>query len=124
MDIIECIKKNDWYVHKSDDGAYNAEREIALIKGAIEFEFFQSVGCQKLYYRTTEYKMIYPECEYNTAWDYIQSVSGTITSVEDNFDSVMKDELLNGALGNVRLNRINFIVKILTNGKDCEPCAC
>ena len=125
MEIIECIRKNEWYIHKSDDSPYNAEKEIALIKeSATEFDYAFSVGCQKLYNRTLKYKLLYPSCEYNTAWTYIRSVSGTVISIETDFDEIMKDENLERALGNVRINRINFEIKTLTNGKDCEPCVC
>jgi hypothetical protein len=125
MEIVECIKKNDWYVHITDDGAYNAEREIALIKdNQSNFELAYTVGCTRLYFQTIQYKLIYPIDNYNDAWTYIKSVKGLIKTVETSFDEVMKDENLQGALGNVRLNRIIFEIKTLTNGKDCNTCVC
>ena len=125
MEIVECIKKNDWYVHLADDGAYDVEREIALIKeNSTDYEFTFSVGCNKFYNATHKYKMLYPTSNYNDAWNYISSKKGNITSIETDFDEIMKDEGLQGALGNVRLNRINFEIKTLTNGKDCKPRVC
>lgn len=125
MEIVECIKKNDWYVHLNGDSAYNAEREIALIKeSATDYEFALSVGCNRFYNATFKYKLIYPIANYNDAWDYVVSKKGLITSVETDFDAIMKDEGFDVALGNVRLNRIDFEIKTLTNGKDCEPCKC
>lgn len=125
MEIIECVRKNDWYVHKEGDDAFNIESEIALIKeNSTEYDFTFSVGCNKFYNATHKYKMLYPTTNYNDAWNYIASKKGNITSVETDFDEIMKDENLNGALGNVRINRINFEIKTLTNGKDCEPCKC
>lgn len=125
MDIRECIRKNELYVHKTDDAAFNPEREIALIKdGSTPYEFAFRVGVSNLYNKTEVWKMLYPVDAYNEAWTYVKSVKGKITSVEDDFDAVMKDENLSGALGSVRINRINFEIKTLTNGKDCEPCEC
>lgn len=125
MEIIECIKKNDWYVHINGDSAFNSEREIALIKeNATEYDFVFSVGCNKFYNAIHKYKLIYPTVNYNDAWQYVFSKKGNITSIETDFDTIMKDEGLQGALGNVRLNKINFEIKTLTNGKDCEPCKC
>ena len=124
MEIVECVLKNNMYIHKLDDGALNFEKEIGLYEISNSFEFAYKVGCNKLYNKTTKYKLLYPDCNYNQAWEYVKSVQGMITSVEHNFDAVMKDENIQNALGNVRINRLNFDIKTLTNGKDCEPCAC
>ena len=51
-------------------------------------------------------------------------MNGGILSIENDFDAVMKDEKLERLLGNVRLNRMVFELKQITNGKDCEPCEC
>lgn len=125
MEIVECIRKNDWYIHVTDDGAYNAEREIALIKdSSSNFELAYPLGCTRLYFQVITYKLIYPVANYNDAWNYIKGVKGLIKTVETDFDAVMKDEKLGKALGNVRLNRIVFEIKTLTNGKDCNTCVC
>ena len=124
MEIVECIIKKDMYIHKLDDGALNFEKEIGLIEISNAFEFAFSVGCNRLYYKTTKYKLLYPDCNYNDAWNYVKSVHGLITSVETNFDAIMNDENIQNALGNVRINRLNFDHKILTNGKNCDSCIC
>ena len=124
MEIIECIIKDGMIIHKDNDAAINFEKEIALIKTAQEFEYAFSVSCQKIYNLTTSYKLLYPVGDYNTAWDYIKTAKGMITSISDDFDTVMNEEGLSEALGNVRINRIEFEIKTQTNGRNCEPCKC
>lgn len=125
MEIVECIKKNDWYIHRLDDSALNLEREIALIKSEPDkFELAYRLGCDRVYNKTEFWKMLYNCSDYNEAWEYIKDNKGTISEVNDNFDEVMKDEGLNMALGNVRVSRILFTIKTMTNGKDCGDCEC
>ena len=125
MEIVECIRKNDWCVHRLDDGALNLEREIGLIKSESDkYELAYRLGCDKIYNKTESWKMLY-DCEhYNEAWQHISDNKGTIVEVNDNFDEVMKDEKIEMALGNVRISRILFTIKTMTNGKDCGDCEC
>lgn len=124
MQVIKCIKKEGFYIHENDDGAFNPENEIALIELENEFEYAFSLGCDKIYLKTTSYKMLYPEKHYNIAWDYINATKGNLTSIEKDFETVMKEDGLTVALGNVRMNRVNFEVKTHTNGRNCDVCVC
>lgn len=125
MEIIEVVRKNDMYVDKKTDRAINFENQIGLfVNGQATFDFFQKVGCDKLYYKSTSYKLLYDEKYYNEAWAKVKEMKGLLTSIESDFDNIMKDEKLERALGNVRINRMIFQTKVMTNGKDCEPCEC
>jgi len=122
--IVQCVKKNDMYVHLLDDMAFDPEREIALIETDRTFDFAFSIGCDRIYTQTQKFKMLYAERMYNEALAYVSDNNGMLSSVDIDFDTVMKDENLNAALGNVRINRLNFTLKKTTNGKNCEPCTC
>jgi hypothetical protein len=122
--IVECIKKNDMYVHRLDDMAFDAEREIALIETERSFDYAFSIGCDRIYTQTQKFKMLYAEGFYNKAWTYINEIKGMLDSIEVDFDKVMNDEGLQGALGSVRINRLTFTVKRTTNGKNCDVCVC
>ncbi len=124
MNIVEVIKKNDWYVTKINDTALNLEREIGVFKIDSSFEFFQRIGCNKVYYRTDVFKSLYPQKNFNDLWNYIKELDGTITKIENDFDAIMKDENIQGALGNIRIYRLTYEIKTLTNGKDCADCEC
>lgn len=125
MEIVECIKKNDMYIQVKDEKAYNPETDIALIKdGSTPFEFAYNIGFIKMYNKVETWKLLYPDTNYSEAWQYVKEIKGTITSNDTNFEEVMTDENLTGILGNIRINRLNFEIKTLTNGKNCEPCEC
>lgn len=125
MEIIEVVRKNNMYVGKRTDMAIDFETQIGLfVNGQSSFDFFQKVGCEKLYYMSTSYKLLYDERKYNEAWEKVKEMNGLLTSIESDYDTVMKDERLENALGNVRINRIIFQTKVVTNGKNCEPCEC
>lgn len=124
MEIVDVILKDNMYIVKSTDVAINFEKQIAIFSEPKEYEYAFSAGCNKMYNETSTYKAIYPEKSYNDVWTYIKAQNGTIRLIEDNFDEIMKDENLQGALGAVRLNRITYTVKRVTNGKDCNDCVC
>ncbi|HON21122.1 MAG TPA: hypothetical protein PLW70_07295 [Bacteroidales bacterium] len=125
MEIVEVVRKNDMYIGRNTDMALNLETQIGVFQnGGASFDFLQKVGCNRLYSKTTTYKILYNEKNYNEAWQYVQDMNGGILSIENDFDAVMKDEKLERLLGNVRLNRMVFELKQITNGKDCEPCEC
>ena len=125
MEIVEVVRKNDMYIGRNTDMALNLETQIGVFQnGGASFDLLQKVGCNRLYSKTTTYKILYNEKNYNEAWQYVQDMNGGILSIENDFDAVMKDEKLERLLGNVRLNRMVFELKQITNGKDCEPCEC
>lgn len=125
MEIVEVVRKNDMYIGRNTDMALNLETQIGVFQnGGASFDFLHKVGCNRLYSKTTTYKILYNEKNYNEAWQYVQDMNGGILSIENDFDAVMKDEKLERLLGNVRLNRMVFELKQITNGKDCEPCEC
>ena len=123
MDIVQFIPKNGVLV-TDDDRAFNAEQEAALIKSTEDtlvpkFRY----NCQIAYDKTEKWKILTSENS-NDIYDYIDSVKGRITSKDDDFEKVMKEEGLTDLLGKVRIMRINFEIKTITNGKNCDPCVC
>lgn len=125
MEIVNVTLNNNIYVRTDNNAAWNPEREIALVQdGSPVYELAYRVGGQKLYNIITNYKALYMADNYADVWQYIKANNGTITSKDDNFDEVMRAEGLEDILGNVRIYRINFTTKIMSNGLNCEPCKC
>lgn len=125
MEVVEVTQNNGVYVRIDDGAAWNPEREIAIVQvDSPTYDLAYRLGSHRLYNITINYKILYPESKYNDAWKYINDIKGTITSVDDNFDVVMPDEGLTEIMGNVRIARINYSIKKMSNGKDCDDCKC
>lgn len=111
-------------VHADDSGGFNPESEIALVKGTNTYALKFKQGCKYIYDKVQRYKVILQKTGNNQVNEFIQSNKGHITSIDEDFDKVMREENLTDIMGNVRLIRINYEIKSVTNGKDCEPCIC
>ena len=123
MDITRFISKNGVLV-SDDDRAFDAEIEAALIKdGAATFEEKFRFGCNIAYQKTQKYKVLTTKQDADID-EYIRSVRGIVTEIDDDFEKVMKDEGLQDLLGKCRIIKINFETKTTTNGRNCDDCEC
>jgi len=121
MEIVFCEKKNNMLVH--DEQGWNPETEIAIYKvGTQPIPTFK-IGCEQIYNYVTTYRVL-SVGNNNLIHDYIKNIKGKITAFDDNFETVMRDEGLENALGNTQIIKIEFTTTIATNGKNCNPCEC
>lgn len=123
MEIISFISKNGVLVTQ-DDRAFNAEQEAALVRDGIPtFVPAFTYGCERAYNKTEKFKLLTTKQDSDID-DYISSVKGIVTGIDPDFEKVMKDNGLQDLLGKTRIIQINFEVKTVTNGRNCEPCEC
>ncbi len=121
MEIVFCQKKDGKLVH--DQQGWNPEHEIAVYEVSNVFNPIFKLGCTQIYNKVTSYKILTTENN-DDVYNYISSLNGKITSIDNDFDKVMRDEQLENALGITQIIRINFTTTIATDGKNCEPCVC
>lgn len=123
MDITTFISKNGVLVSE-DDRAFNPEQEAALVKdGSADFAEKFRYGCNIAYDRVQKWKILTTEQDEDID-DYIRSVRGIVTEIDDNFEKVMKDEGMQDLLGKCRIIKISFETKTVTNGRNCDDCEC
>lgn len=111
------------YLVTKDERAYNSEEDIAIIKGVTNFSLKQKIGCDALYNVTENYRALFKNFD-KELFLFISEMGGVITSIDEDFDRIMKAEKLEKSLGLTRIKMIRFTVKKTTNGIDCEPCEC
>jgi hypothetical protein len=124
MEIVECIVKNKMLVHADDSGGFNPEFEIAIIKSKSTSTPKFKVACNTIYDNIQPWRALLQQKDSAQLIAYIKYVGGKLTGTDPEFDKVMKEENLTEIMGNVRLIRINYEIKTVTNGNYCEPCDC
>lgn len=121
MEIVFCEKKNNILVH--DEMAWNPETEIAVYKIGTQIVPTFRIGCTQIYNYITTFRVL-SVGNNNIIHDYIKGLKGKITAFDDNFETVMREESLENALGLTQIIKIDFTTTTATNGKNCLPCDC
>lgn len=121
MEIVLCEKKDGKLVH--DEKGFNPEIEIAVYKVGTQIVPTFRIGRNQIYNYITTYRVL-STGNNNLIHDYIKTLKGKIVAFDDNFETVMRDEGLQEALGNAQIIKIDFTTTVTTNGKNCKPCAC
>lgn len=122
MEIKEFTLANGILVD-SYENAFNAECDIAIVKQSVNYEKKIRIGCEWLYNEVITYKALSTKFD-NIFYDYLIEINGELLSKDEDFDSIMNNENLKEALGNVRIQKIIFQTKKVVNARDCEPCDC
>lgn len=122
--MITTFIKKDGKLVDLHDRAWNPEIETAVYKSEPDnFELKFKAGCVPIYEKTQRYTVLTAKFD-NEIIDHINDAGGRMTSKDDDFDRVMKDEGLQSILGAARVIKIVYEIKNLTNGMDCDPCVC
>jgi len=121
--MIDFFENVNGVLVNKEEKAFNPECDIAIIKGISNYSLIKKIGCIPLYDVTENYRALYTKLN-TDLFDFIQGMKGQISSIDEDFDKVMKAEKLDKGLGNVRIYKINFTVNLRKSGAVCEPCEC
>jgi len=121
--MIGFFENVDGILVSKNETIFNAEEDVAIIKGVSSFELKQKIGCDALYNVTENYKVLFNDFNHEL-FLFINAMGGIITSIDEDFDRIIKSEKLEKALGLTRVKMLKFIVKKTTNGINCNPCEC
>lgn len=120
--ILEFKKINGKYISENET-AYNPECDIAFVKiSNFNTKLFSYNGVN-IYNSEITAKILCTQYNKEVS-DYLHSLKASVTSIDEDFDFVMRDEGLTNILGETRLIRINFTYNIKISDADCRDCNC